>query len=304
MTSEYKLPIMNIDGYPVEFDIDLSFLRTRGETDAYKSFSEIPIVLEGALYTLFQVNSVQVIKRTIPSALLRIVALDIPRPTQFSNGTLQSIIPEIRTYDFPISRVTMSVFHNKVGYGMIEYNALWCSNECATKRREYVCEGCFSKSYWSLKKLSDEHVSNLIRQSTPPVIIYDPLRPSSYLIPDGAILVDFRDIQDEENKGEGGHYLPLTLSILAILKKYTKTKVFKLQEVMLYKILDNYNFRDTTSVSIEGQAWPYTRADVKRCLRFCTYTLEYINNELDDNNDVVYEILPKGISFLAMFETS
>jgi hypothetical protein len=295
---------MNIDGYPVEFDIDLSFLRTRGDSDCFKTFSETPIVLEGALYTLFQVNSVQVIKRTIPSATLRIVALDLPKPTYFSNGALQSMIPEIRTYDFPISRATMSVFHKTVGYGMLEYNALWCSNECATKRREYVCDGCFSKSYWSLKKLSDEHVTKLIKQSTPPVIVYDPLHPSSYLIPDGAILVDYRDIQDEENKGEGGHYLPLTLSILAILKKYTMSKTFKLQEIMLYKILDNYNFLDTTSLHPEGRGWPYTRADVKRCLRFCTYTLEYINNELDDNNDVVYEILPKGISFLNMFESA
>lgn len=304
MSSEYKLPMINIDGYPVEFDLDLSFLRTRGDADVYKTFSELPIVLEGSLYTLFRVNSIQVIKKTLPHAMLRIVSLDLPKPTQLSNGTLTSQIPEIRTYDLPISRQPMSVFHKVCGYGVIEYNALWCSNECATKKREYTCNGCFSKSFWTLRKLPSEYIDKLIQQSTPPIIVYDPINPPSYIIPDNAILVDFRDIQDEANKCDGGHFLPLTLAILSVLKKYNAKKGDGLQEIMLYKILDHYNYKDTTSLYPEGSGWPYSRDDTKKCLRFCTYNLEYINNELDDDNNVVYDLLSKGRHFLAMFESS
>lgn len=307
--------ILNVDGYPIEFSFDFSHLRVRDSGVGYDSFPETPIVLEGAIYTLFQVSSARVTKGVVPTAILSLVALDMrDSTTSLSNGTLQTTIPELRTYEYRISRQPTNVFHSRLGYGIIEFAPVWCSNACASKRNG-ACGGCFSKSYWTLRKIPQDIIDSLVKKSTPPVVVYDPMNPGgkrSYILPDHAILVDYRDIRDSENRCEGGHFLPLTLAILATLKTYQSrfpdasfpsTSPERLQEIMLYKTLDNYNFLDTTSEHAEGDGWPYTRADVKKCLRFCNYTLEYIDNALDEDNNVTYTLLPKGRSFLAMFET-
>lgn len=273
----------------VKFDVDLSFLRLR---NGDSSLNDTPIVLEGAVYMLFQVVSVHIIKGKM-SARLQITAYDSPKAMSLSNGTLHMSSPDIKTYDIPLSRSRTIVRCSCDVYGVIEYQPVWCSGECTVKRREMICEACFSKSYWSLRALDSILKKELVKESYPPIVILDSRKPSSHIIQDGSIIIDRRDMLDTSNRCEGGHFLPLTLSILAVL---SRSKVVKEEE--LYSILDDYNYHSPL------EKWPYSRQDVKKCLRLCTYTLEYIDNQLDDDNIVTYRILPKGSSFISMFQSS
>lgn len=273
----------------VGYDMDLSFLRLRNDSSA---LNDAPIILEGAVYMLFQVVSVHIIKGKM-SARLQIVAYDSPKTMSLSNGTLHMSSPDIKTYDIPLPRSRTIVRCTHDLYGVIEYQPVWCSGECTVKRRESSCETCFSKSYWSVRGVDPVLKKELVKESYPPIVILDSRKPSSHIIQDGSIIIDRRDMLDTSNRCDGGHFLPLTLSILAVL---SKSEVVK--EVDLYDVLDDYNYHSSL------EKWPYSRQDVKKCLRLCTYTLEYIDNQLDDDNIVTYRILPKGTSFMSMFQSS
>lgn len=284
-----KKTIMSANSLKLDFDIDLSFLNLRNPETT--SFPDEKLVLEGTMYTLFSVSNVSIHKSAPGSARLRVTSFEKPPDVHLPNGTLQLSSFDTKTYDLPIRTTVMIVFHRFLGYGIIEYQPVWCSSTCTSQRKEDVCGGCFSKSYWSMVKVTDQRKHELFKMSLPPVMVINPRRPT-FIIQAGALIIDYRDIRDE-NKCEGGHILPLTLAILAVLSKYGCVL-----EDFLYRCMEDYNF-----TSYDGVGWSYTPSDVKQCLRTCTYRLEYIDNFLDDDDLVTYRLLPKGKSFIEMFQT-
>jgi hypothetical protein len=283
----------------IHFDIDISFLLMR---NIPITLLDTPMILNGVLFSFFQVSKVEIQKeKHPPNAKLYIESQNEHSSNEHSSNEHGS------SCEFSLSCVSKTVFHSLLGGMMIDYVTIWCSDECAMTKVKYggKCDGCFSKSYWSMRRMDYKDMVGEIKKQIPPVIVHNPLKPQPYPTPDGTILIDHRDMRDTDNRCEGGHFLPLTLAILATIKRYgNRNKLgVSIKDELLYCVIGCFNYYDATVYPRRCESWPYSRVDVKKGLRLCTYELEYIDNNLNDDNEVIYSLLPKGSNFLAMFET-